>query len=159
MDNEVWAVIEEFPSYEVSTLGRVRVRVSHKIRKTRIDRDGYEIISLYDGTTNKNRRVHRLVAQAFIPNPCDYPCVNHRDENPQNNNVDNLEWCTVRYNCNYGSHNKKLSRSRIGMVNPMTGRKHSEETKKKMREAARIRNLRKQGGNADDCSDIGRSSS
>ena len=143
MNNERWVVIQEFPSYEVSTLGRVRVRKSCKLRKTRLDKDGYEIISLYNGSGYKNRRVHRLVAQAFIPNPCQFPCINHKDENPINNNVDNLEWCTVRYNCNYGSHNEKLSRSMTGKTNPMTGRKHSEETKQKMRDAARLRNLRR----------------
>lgn len=47
--------------------------------------------------------IHRLVAQAFIPNPDNLPCVNHKDENPNNNNVDNLEWCTQKYNCNYGT--------------------------------------------------------
>ena len=47
--------------------------------------------------------VHRLVAMAFIPNPDNLPVVNHRDENPRNNHVDNLEWCTIQYNTNYGN--------------------------------------------------------
>ena len=47
--------------------------------------------------------VHRVVADAFIPNPNNYPCINHKDENPANNKVENLEWCTYKYNNNYGT--------------------------------------------------------
>ena len=53
--------------------------------------------------------IHRLVAETFIPNPNNYYCVNHKDENPLNNNVKNLEWCSINYNCNYGNRNKKIS--------------------------------------------------
>lgn len=58
------------------------------------------------------RSIHRLVAEAFIPNPNNYPCINHKDENPSNNNIDNLEWCTYKYNANYGTgvERQKLSR-------------------------------------------------
>ena len=47
--------------------------------------------------------VHRLVAEAFIPNPEGLPHINHKDENPKNNRASNLEWCTQQYNCNYGT--------------------------------------------------------
>jgi hypothetical protein len=50
-----------------------------------------------------NTIVHRLVAKSFLPNPYDYPEVNHKDENKLNNCVDNLEWCTKKYNINYGT--------------------------------------------------------
>ena len=53
--------------------------------------------------------VHRLVAEAFIPNPSNFSVINHKDENPANNAVDNLEWCTQRYNMNYGTCRAKIS--------------------------------------------------
>ena len=51
---------------------------------------------------NKNKRIHRLVAETFIDNPMHYPEINHKDENKKNNNVMNLEWCTSSYNKRYG---------------------------------------------------------
>lgn len=69
--------------------------------------------------------MHRLVAQAFIPNPNNLPQINHIDENVNNNRVDNLEWCTVGYNINYGKRNEKVS-------NALKGRKRSEEYKKNL---------------------------
>ena len=57
---------------------------------------------------HKRYFIHRLVAQAFIPNPNNLPEINHKDENPLNNNVDNLEWCTHQYNSNYGKRPKKI---------------------------------------------------
>ena len=58
------------------------------------------------------RTVHRLVAEAFIPNPNNYLCINHKDECRINNTVDNLEWCTYEYNLNYGNRNKLASKNR-----------------------------------------------
>lgn len=57
-------------------------------------------------------KVHRLVAQAFIPNPKNYPIINHKDENPSNNHINNLEWCTLIYNRNYGTANERLIETR-----------------------------------------------
>lgn len=59
----------------------------------------------------KNYLVHRLVASAFLPNPNNYPIINHKDENPQNARVENLEWCDSKYNNNYGTHNEKVAKS------------------------------------------------
>lgn len=61
----------------------------------------------------KLRNVHRLVAQAFIPNPNNYPQVNHKDENPSNNNVSNLEWCDAQYNNTYRGRNKRCGLSQL----------------------------------------------
>ena len=69
---------------------------------------GYLIASLWNKMKRKYYLVHRLVAEAFIPNPNNYPQVNHKDENPSNNSVDNLEWCTPKYNANYGTRNQRM---------------------------------------------------
>lgn len=74
---------------------------------------GYADIQL---TKNKKItwfRLHRLVAEAFIPNPDSLPLVNHKDENPLNNKVSNLEWCTYKHNNNYGTRNKRISEKHI----------------------------------------------
>ena len=51
--------------------------------------------------------IHRLLAEAFIPNPNNYPQINHKDENKKNNSLNNLEWCTCKYNINYGTRTKR----------------------------------------------------
>ena len=98
--------------YQVSNLGRVRGidridssgrLIKGKIKNIRHTHDGYCITSLSKNNIKKNYRVHRLVAQAFIPNPNNLPEVNHKDENKDNNAVDNLEWCDGKYNVNYGT--------------------------------------------------------
>ena len=82
------------------------------------------VILCKDGHTSA-KSVHRLVAQAFIPNPNNYPIINHKDCNGRNNDVRNLEWCTQKYNCNYGT-----ARQRNSLHNK--GKKLSQETKDKM---------------------------
>ena len=75
-----------------------------------IEKDGYFVVNLYKNNKLKQHRVNIIVAQAFIPNPNNLPQVNHKDENKQNNRVDNLEWCTAKYNSNYGSRNERISK-------------------------------------------------
>lgn len=97
--------------YEVSSLGRVKslARVAGNLfRKERMlaprkDGGGYLVVSIGLPYRYSNKRVHRLVAEAFIPNPENYPQVNHVDEDKSNNSVDNLEWCTAKYNMNHGT--------------------------------------------------------
>lgn len=62
---------------------------------------------MYSNGQRYKKTIHRLVAEAFIPNPNNYPCINHKDENKENNNVSNLEWCTYKYNSNYGTCRKR----------------------------------------------------
>ena len=77
--------------------------------KPRIDKNGYLRLGLFKNKKQKHFNIHRLVAQAFIPNPNNYPVVNHKDENKQNNCITNLEWCNTEYNNNYGNRTLKSS--------------------------------------------------
>lgn len=116
--NEVWKDIDGYKGlYQVSNLGRVK-RVSHtdthcrqgfRVFKERLLKPyttGKEYLTVRLSKNNKCKSfyVHRLVAEAFIPNPDNLPQINHIDENPRNNATINLEWCTQKYNCNYGNH-------------------------------------------------------
>ena len=103
---EIWKPVVGYEGlYEISNMGRVK---SIKFNKEKIlslqkDKYGYLRSGLRKMGKLKNCFVHRLVAEAFIPNPNNLPIVNHKDENKQNNCVENLEWCTVKYNNSYGS--------------------------------------------------------
>ena len=108
MTEEIWKPIKGYENiYEISNFGRIKSLLFKKKRflKTRIHPSGYELINL----KGKTFRVHYLVAQAFIPNFKNYQEINHKDENKQNNKVDNLEWCSRKYNCNYGTLPKKTA--------------------------------------------------
>jgi hypothetical protein len=89
------------------------------------DKDGYLATDLYVNGVRHKKRVHRLVAEAFIPNPENKPEVNHRDGNKMNNEVANLEWVTKSENCWHAWENGfcKPSRSMLGRSNPNAGRK------------------------------------
>lgn len=94
--------------YEVSNLGKVRNIKTGRILKPWRCTSGYlEVYLVNNGKYVK--LIHRLVAQAFLPNPQNLPQVNHKDEDKTNNTVDNLEWCTSQYNANYGNRNKKVA--------------------------------------------------
>ena len=111
---EKWVNIENHPSYFISNFGRVFSKKSNKVMKNRVvSKNGYQQITL----DNSQLLVHRLVAQAFIPNPNNLPCVNHKDENPGNNDVRNLEWCTYKYNSNYGTNPSRHSKKMIDRYN------------------------------------------
>lgn len=76
---------------------------------------GYpQVVLISNEGEHKTIRVHRLVAEAFIPNPNNLPCVNHKDENPENPAADNLEWCDHKYNTNYGNCRGKMSNAKKG---------------------------------------------
>lgn len=109
---EVWKDIPGYDGkYKISNLGNISStkRGKLKLMKHSISNLGYHRITLYKDGVNKHYAIHRLVAQAFIPNEHNYPFINHKDENPGNNSVDNLEWCTPSYNINYGKRNQKVS--------------------------------------------------
>lgn len=104
---EVWRIIKEFPMYEISTFGRVKSLYTNKILKpyksSKSAKGHYMQVSLHKNHKKYKANIHKLIANTFIPNPNNYPIINHKDENPSNNYIDNLEWCTYKYNCNYGT--------------------------------------------------------
>lgn len=115
MIKEYWKPVVGYEGlYMVSNWGRVK---SIKFGKERIlkqnIRRGYYYVGLSKNGIVKNYYVHRLVAEAFIDNTNNYPCINHKDECKTNNNVINLEWCTYKYNSNYGTAIQRTSQKRI----------------------------------------------
>jgi hypothetical protein len=118
LEEEIWIDIDEYEGrYQVSNIGSVKSLKNNKgkyrelILKPKIDKDGYLEVNLCKQGKGVTKKVHRLVAQMFISNPNNLPEINHKDENPNNNKVDNLEWCTREYNNNYGHHNEKVIKS------------------------------------------------
>ena len=89
--------------YAVTEDGKVWSYKTKRFLVTSVHRNGYIKVSLWKNNKQKTYFMHRLVAEAFIPNPDNLPQVNHKDENKTNNCVSNLEWCTHKYNNNYGS--------------------------------------------------------
>lgn len=129
MTCEIWRDIAGYEGcYQVSNIGRVRsldryvFTVGNPNKKRRIHgkilnlsrrmsngEPGYLYVNLSKNGDDKLYTVHRLVAEAFIPNPDNLPCINHKDEDKSNNRVSNLEWCTIKYNNNYGTARKRSS--------------------------------------------------
>lgn len=126
--------------YEVSSYGNVRNKSNGKTLKPRVGKNGYPKVELAYGL-NIHRSVHRLVAEAFVNNPFSFPCVNHKDENKENNRADNLEWCTYQYNCRYG--NGALARNSKVIQYDLAG--NTLKTWDSMKEAAETLNLKYQG--------------
>lgn len=101
---EIWKAIEETNgTYSVSNKGNVVNNKTGRYIKPAAYVNGYFAAPLTVNGKQKKFRVHRLVAKYFVPNPMNYPQVNHKDENKGNNQADNLEWCTAQYNVNYGT--------------------------------------------------------
>lgn len=130
---EIWREIEGYKNYQVSSLGRVRSLNYKRTGEVRVlkawkDKDGYLIIGLHKNGTQRTFRIHRLVGEAFIPNPENKPQIDHIDTNKTNNSVENLKWATNKENSN-----NELSRKHNSEA--QKGRHHSEETKRKMSEA------------------------
>lgn len=116
MKNEVWQTIEGYENYQVSNLGRVKSLNYNRTGKEQIlkpvkRKNKYLSVNLCKNGKIKNLLVHRLVAQAFLPNPKNMPDINHKDENKQMNIVSNLEWCTRKQNINYGTHNERVAKT------------------------------------------------
>jgi len=130
---EEWRNIQGYDGYQVSNLGRVRSLdrwvkgkndtmrfIKGSILKLELTHRGYLQVSLYKNGKQKRMLIHRLVAMAFIPNTDNLSEINHKDENPLNNCVNNLEWCTHDYNLHYGTHYEKVAAANTN--NPKTSK-------------------------------------
>ena len=136
MPKRKWKDVKNYEGlYQVSNLGEVRSLNYHKMNITRKmklfkGKDGYLRINLTDGKKKKSYLVHRLVAEAFIPNPNKYLEINHKDETRDNNMVLNLEWCDRSYNNNYGTkidrQREKISGSNNHNYNKRRGQSHQQ---------------------------------
>ena len=132
-ENEVWKDVAGYEGYyQVSNKGNVR-SVERIVRGRKYggrtlrpahDIGGYLYVVLSKNGVTKNKKVHRLVAEAFIPNPNNYLEINHKDEDKTNNHVENLEWCTREHNINHGTRTEKVRQKRskrVKGVNVETG--------------------------------------
>lgn len=141
MKEEVWRPIKDYEGlYEISNLGRVKsLNYNHtkkeKILKNVENGKGYLMVCLTKNGKHKLFLVHRLVAEAFIPNPENKPCVDHINTIKNDNRVENLRWVTCEENSNNPLTKKKCIENNIGENNPFYGKHHTEETKKKISEA------------------------
>ena len=148
---EEWRPIEGYEGlYEVSNTGRVRSvdRFYYRLHKGKVlsptkDRYGYLTVTLNCNGKSKTIKIHRLVAQAFLPNPDNLPQVNHKDEDKTNNNVDNLEWCTAKYNVNFGTRQERYRNTMLekghwsGLSREEYEKKRYQENKDKRKDSQR----------------------
>ena len=125
---EIWLPVpikEYSKDYEVSNFGNVRSlnyrgNGQTKILKPGKHTRGYLCVVFYKNGKKRIFYIHRLVAEAFIPNLLELPQVNHIDENKTNNRVENLEWCDSKFNCNHGTRNERSAKSRSKPVLQLT---------------------------------------
>lgn len=100
-----------FEDYLIDKCGNIYSIKSHKFLKPWLDSKGYWQVQLFKDGKKHCFKLHRIVAITFIPNPDNLPEVNHKDENKQNPNVENLEWCTSKHNSNWGTRGRRVSES------------------------------------------------
>lgn len=126
MTEEIWKDIEGYENlYQVSNMGRVRSLFRYrKILKNKIRNNGYHEVSLYKDKTQCFKLVHRLVAEAFIPNPENKPVVDHVNTIRGDNRVENLKWCTTKENCNNPKSLEKMSENTILRKYIKKGKEH-----------------------------------
>lgn len=140
-----WKIVKGFENYEVSSLGQVFSKKRNKMLQP-CEKKNYYGVWLYKDGARYFRLIHRLVALAFIPNIENLSQINHKDENSKNNDVRNLEWCSAKYNSNYGNHRKNLSIALSGENNGFYGKRHTQQTKEllsKLKKGKKSNNTKK----------------
>lgn len=128
MENEVWKDIPSYEGlYQISNLGRVkslkrkvyagrgkmRWQYERILSDKKTNGNGYKVVNLRKNGKGTNKYIHRLVAETFIENTNNYKCINHKDENKNNNRAENLEWCTYKYNNRYNDKHIKTGKKLI----------------------------------------------
>lgn len=117
-----FVTIPSHPRYEISIDGVIRNTANKRVKSQYINSMGYRMISISYANKSKPERVHRLLAETFLPNPSGLPCVNHIDGNKLNNSLENLEWCTHDENMKHafqtGLANNSGTRNGMAKLNP-----------------------------------------
>lgn len=116
-EQEIWKDIDNFTNYKISNLGNIYNKKLKRNMKTFISQNGYITTNIKIKNHQYHLKNHKIVAQMFINNPNNYPCVNHIDGNKLNNKFDNLEWCTYSENMKHAVKNNlyktKYGKSKI----------------------------------------------
>lgn len=133
-EQEIWKDVVGYEGrYKVSNKGDVfsverkdsrGIKCGGRTLRPVCDSYGYHCLNLSKNGVTKQKRVHRIVLEAFVPNPNNYPEVNHRDEDKTNNNVENLEWCTSKHNNNHGTRIERIAQAqskKVKAINIKTG--------------------------------------
>lgn len=137
LEGEVWKPIKGFEErYMISSFGRIYLLLYHRLGKPYMNGNGYYGICLRNGTRVFKTTIHRIVAETFIPNPKGLPVINHKDEVKTNNHIENLEWCTQKYNVNYNDacrtpqRRQRSSESLKGTIFTEERKRHISEARK-----------------------------